>query len=96
MQNENQRLEVLPSQRINAATAVERRKMVVARFEEAIADADEGIMLKQASSTYEFGVRSDKWLKLKPEYAEGAFDTLDLAIIAGYYGEGSVSCGVVL
>jgi len=51
----------------------------------------EGIMLKRADATYELGERSKMWQKLKPEYVEGAMDTLDLAVLGACYSDGKTA-----
>merc|ERR1719324_1462940 len=45
-------------------------------------------MIKNVNSKYVPNERKDSWLKLKPEYMEGAGDDLDLIILGGYYGAG--------
>lgn len=63
-------------------------------FEAAIGRNEEGIIIKQADSVYVARERSTTWLKMKADYMEGVYDTLDLAIIGGYYGEGYSKIGV--
>lgn len=48
---------------------------------------DEGIVLKDLASPYECGDKSGAWLKVKPDYVNGAVD-LDVLIIGGFYGQG--------
>jgi ATP-dependent DNA ligase len=63
-------------------------------FEAAIERNEEGIIIKQADSVYVARERSTTWLKMKADYMEGVYDTLDLAIIGAYYGEGYSKIGV--
>lgn len=49
-------------------------------YEEALADGDEGTVIKKANGVYEFK-RSNNWLKIKPE------ETLDLKVVGYYIGE---------
>ncbi|XVE71898.1 hypothetical protein DITRI_Ditri10aG0188500 [Diplodiscus trichospermus] len=56
-------------------------------FKETIENRDEGIVLKDLGSKWEPGDRSEKWLKLKPDYIRAGSD-LDVLIIGGYYGSG--------
>ena len=56
---------------------------VAARFlEGALAAGHEGVMVKEASSTYEAGRRGSAWRKVKPVH------TLDLVVLAAEWGHG--------
>ncbi|XP_025109281.1 DNA ligase 4-like isoform X2 [Pomacea canaliculata] len=55
---------------------------------DAIDNREEGIMVKDAESTYRPNTRKGGWWKLKPEYVGGLMDELDLLIIGGFFGEG--------
>jgi hypothetical protein len=50
----------------------------------------EGMVMKLCNSLYVCNDRTDAWVKLKPEYMEGVSETLDVVIVGGYLGEGSV------
>jgi DNA ligase 4 len=67
------------------ATTVED---VEQRFRQVIAEASEGLVLKNPRSAYILNDRSNDWQKLKPEYMEGFGEDLDCVIIGGYYGSG--------
>ncbi|MCW2781342.1 MAG: ligase ATP-dependent Dnl1 [Marmoricola sp.] len=54
----------------------------VAWFEAAIADGQEGVILKQLDSAYEAGRRGAAWVKVKPRH------TLDLVVLAVEWGSG--------
>ncbi|RWS25980.1 hypothetical protein B4U80_00160 [Leptotrombidium deliense] len=55
----------------------------------AVENREEGIMLKECTSTYKVNIRrKGGWYKLKPEYLFGLVDDIDLVIIGGYYGQG--------
>jgi ATP-dependent DNA ligase len=79
-------------ERVFAGSAKIRREILLKRFLEVVqgSTVDEGIMVKDAQSEYEFGIRSDKWLKLKGEYSRGISD-VDCVIIGGYFGTGRSS-----
>ena len=69
-------------------TADPKGPAVWAALDRAIANNLEGVMMKRADSTYTRG-RSMFWMKLKPEHAEGASQTMDIAIVGGYFSVGS-------
>ncbi|GAQ79067.1 putative DNA ligase 4 [Klebsormidium nitens] len=56
-------------------------------FSTIVTAGDEGIVLKDLASPYECGDKSGAWLKVKPDYVNGAVD-LDVLIIGGFYGQG--------
>ena len=47
-------------------------------------------MLKLAHAPYGLNERAEAWVKLKPDYIEGVNDTLDVVIVGGYLGKGTV------
>lgn len=46
--------------------------------------------MKLCGAPYGLNERGDSWVKLKPDYMEGVTDTLDVVIVGGYLGDGSV------
>jgi DNA ligase-4 len=72
----------------------EQEEAVVKYFEDSINRQAEGIVVKQCNSTYTPGDRKGSWVKVKPEYMEGAADTLDVVIVGGYYAEGARRSGI--
>lgn len=53
-----------------------------------VAEASEGLVLKNPNSPYRLNERSDDWMKVKPEYMTEFGEFLDLVVIGGYYGSG--------
>ena len=53
-----------------------------------VAEASEGLVLKNPRSSYRLNERNDDWMKVKPEYMTEFGENLDCLIIAGYYGSG--------
>lgn len=52
----------------------------------ALANRDEGIMLKDWNDAYHPNER--KWIKIKPDYLNGVGDNVDLVILGAWLGEG--------
>lgn len=61
---------------------------VMEALNEAIDNQEEGLVVKDPNSIYKPNARKEGWIKIKPEYTDGAMVELDLLIIGGYYGEG--------
>ena len=53
-----------------------------------VAEASEGLILKNPRSPYRLNERNDDWMKIKPEYMTEFGENLDCVIIGGYYGSG--------
>ncbi|WDK15207.1 DNA ligase I [Colletotrichum graminicola] len=53
-----------------------------------VAEASEGLVLKNPRSMYRLNSRNDDWLKVKPEYMSEFGESLDCVVIGGYYGSG--------
>jgi len=53
-----------------------------------VAEASEGLVLKNPRSAYQLNQRNDDWMKVKPEYMQEFGENLDCVIIGGYYGSG--------
>ncbi|KAB8068426.1 ATP dependent DNA ligase domain-containing protein [Aspergillus leporis] len=53
-----------------------------------VAEASEGLVLKNPRSPYRLNERHDDWMKVKPEYMTEFGESLDLTVIGGYYGSG--------
>lgn len=58
------------------------------KLRKVIAEASEGLVIKNPRSKYHLGDRNDDWMKVKPDYMKEMGENLDLLIIGGYYGEG--------
>ena len=78
----HRRLEVHAYQKAHKAAQVEYvlRKVV--------AEASEGLVLKNPRSPYRLNDRNDDWMKVKPEYMTEFGESLDCIVIGGYYGSG--------
>ncbi|KAL4741955.1 DNA ligase 4 [Aspergillus similis] len=61
---------------------------VEASLRKAVAEASEGLVLKNPRSPYRLNERHDDWMKVKPEYMTEFGESLDLVVIGGYYGSG--------
>jgi DNA ligase-4 len=62
---------------------------IVDAIDEAIMDRQEGVIVKNPRSAYIPNGRGEQWVKIKPEYVDGVFDSLDVLIVGGYYGSGA-------
>lgn len=78
------------TRRVEAAihTWAERPEEIEAFMQKALADGAEGIMAKNPESRYKAGSREWSWIKYKADYVEGLADTLDLAVIGAFHGQG--------
>ncbi|TIB77047.1 hypothetical protein E3Q23_01510 [Wallemia mellicola] len=52
-------------------------------LERIIISKGEGLVVKSPLSLYEYGGRSDQWIKLKPDYFDEMSETADLLVIGG-------------
>ncbi|KAF9980155.1 DNA ligase (ATP), partial [Modicella reniformis] len=62
---------------------------IIEAIDVAVMDRQEGVIIKNPRSTYTPNGRGQDWIKIKPEYVDGVFDSLDVLIVGGYYGSGS-------
>jgi len=53
-----------------------------------VAEASEGLVIKNPLSIYRLNERNDDWMKVKPDYMTEFGEDLDCLIIGGYYGSG--------
>lgn len=93
----HRRLEIHPYIEAHSYTEIEPvlRKVV--------AEASEGLVLKNPRSMYRLNERNDDWVKVKPEYMSEFGESLDCVIIGGYFGSGhrggahsSFLCGLLV
>ncbi|KAL9030387.1 MAG: hypothetical protein Q9196_001495 [Gyalolechia fulgens] len=82
VQTEHRRLEI--HQYVEATSAKEVEKMLQA----VVAEASEGLVIKNPRSAYRLNDRNDDWIKVKPEYMTEFGEALDCVVIGGYYGSG--------
>ncbi|RCI10831.1 hypothetical protein L249_5241 [Ophiocordyceps polyrhachis-furcata BCC 54312] len=78
----NRRLELHKFTRATTADAIEPL------LRDVVANASEGLVLKNPRSMYRLNSRNDDWLKVKPEYMSEFGESLDCVVIGGYYGSG--------
>ncbi|KAJ5279436.1 Nucleic acid-binding OB-fold [Penicillium angulare] len=78
----DRRFEILPYEEATTAAEVEKCLRRV------VAQASEGLVLKNPRAQYRLNQRHDDWMKVKPEYMTDFGEALDLVIIGGYYGQG--------
>ncbi|KAI9831339.1 MAG: DNA ligase (ATP) [Sarea resinae] len=78
----HRRLEIHPYTEARTAAEIEPllRKVV--------AEASEGLVLKNPRSPYRLNERNDDWVKVKPEYMTEFGESLDCVVVGGYYGSG--------
>ncbi|KAL2024698.1 hypothetical protein VTK56DRAFT_6899 [Thermocarpiscus australiensis] len=76
------RLEIHPYESATSPDAIEPllRKVV--------AEASEGLVLKNPRSRYQLNSRNNDWIKVKPEYMSEYGESIDCVVIGGYYGSG--------
>ena len=53
-----------------------------------VAEASEGLVLKNPRSMYRLNSRNDDWIKVKPDYMSEFGESLDCVVVGGYYGSG--------
>ena len=53
-----------------------------------VAEASEGLVIKNPRSMYRLNDRNDTWMKVKPDYMTEFGEDLDCVILGGYYGSG--------
>lgn len=59
-----------------------------------VAEASEGLVLKNPRSEYRLNERNDDWIKVKPEYMTEFGESLDCVVVGGYYGSGKRGGGL--
>ncbi|KAF2799339.1 DNA ligase 4 [Melanomma pulvis-pyrius CBS 109.77] len=91
------RLEIHPFIEAHSYTEIEPELRKV------VADASEGLVLKNPRSMYRLNDRNDDWVKVKPEYMSEFGESLDCVIVGGYFGSGhrggahsSFLCGLLV
>ncbi|EAQ91162.1 hypothetical protein CHGG_03097 [Chaetomium globosum CBS 148.51] len=76
------RLEIHPYITAKSADEIEPHLRVI------VAEASEGLVLKNPRSRYQLNSRNNDWIKVKPEYMSEFGESLDLVVIGGYWGSG--------
>jgi DNA ligase-4 len=93
----HRRLEIHPYIEAHSHTEIEPELRKV------VADASEGLVLKNPRSVYRLNERNDDWIKVKPEYMSEFGESLDCVVVGGYFGSGhrggahsSFMCGLLV
>ncbi|KAL9070084.1 MAG: hypothetical protein Q9157_005939 [Trypethelium eluteriae] len=73
---------------IHSYTSAHKAAEVEPLLREVVAEASEGLVLKNPRSVYRLNERNDDWMKVKPEYMTEFGEALDCIIVGGYYGSG--------
>ncbi|KAF2475204.1 DNA ligase 4 [Lindgomyces ingoldianus] len=91
------RLEIHPYIEAHSYTEIEPELRKV------VAEASEGLVLKNPRSMYRLNERNDDWIKVKPEYMSEFGESLDCVVVGGYFGSGhrggahsSFLCGLLV
>ncbi len=72
-----------------SSSAATRWNTLRSRFQAVLDKGGEGLVIKSLNSQYVCDGRNGKgWMKVKPEYMAGYYDTMDMVVVAGFYGEG--------
>nr|BAS29984.1 DNA ligase 4 [Mortierella alpina] len=77
------RLEIMPHQ------VGSTEQHIIDAIDAATMEHQEGVIVKNPQSAYVPNGRGQDWIKIKPEYMDGVFDSLDVLIVGGYYGTGT-------
>ncbi|KAF2250975.1 DNA ligase 4 [Trematosphaeria pertusa] len=93
----HRRLEIHPYIEAHSPTEIEPELRKV------VAEASEGLVLKNPRSMYRLNERNDDWVKVKPEYMSEFGESLDCVVVGGYFGSGhrggahsSFLCGLLV
>ncbi|KAK8022398.1 DNA ligase [Apiospora rasikravindrae] len=78
----HRRLELHPHETATSPDVIEPALRTV------VANASEGLVLKDPRSVYTLNSRNDDWIKVKPEYMDDLGENVDVVVIGGYYGSG--------
>lgn len=78
----HRRFEIHPYEEATTTTEVE------AALRKVVAEASEGLVLKNPRSPYRLNERHDDWMKVKPDYMTEFGESLDVVVIGGYFGSG--------
>lgn len=78
----HRRLEIHPYAEATDASEIEPH------LRQVVAEASEGLVIKNPRSAYRLNERNDDWVKVKPEYMTEFGEALDCVVIGGYYGSG--------
>ncbi len=73
---------------IHTYTEASKAEEIEPLLRNVVAQASEGLVLKNPRSAYRLNERNDDWIKVKPDYMTEFGESLDCIVIGGYYGSG--------
>lgn len=73
---------------IHTYTEAHKVEEIEPLLRQVVAEASEGLVVKNPRSMYRLNERNDDWIKVKPEYMAEFGEDLDCIVIGGYYGSG--------
>ena len=88
---------------IHPYTQAQKASEIDTLLRKVVAEASEGLVIKNPLSEYRLNERNDDWIKVKPDYMTEFGEALDCVVIGGYYGSGhrggrlsSFLCGLLV
>lgn len=79
---------------IHGYTEARQASEIEPELRRVVAEASEGLVLKNPRSEYRLNERNDDWIKVKPEYMTEFGESLDCVVVGGYYGSGKRGGGL--
>lgn len=73
---------------VHTYTEAHKAEQIEPMLRQVVAEASEGLVVKNPRSMYRLNERNDDWIKVKPEYMTEFGEDLDCIVLGGYYGSG--------